>query len=121
MAEAIAPENCQFPFLLDEKPAVVPLRFGRRAVARCARGTLWRLRWQPVLAPQIVWNRSTRLAHARGGARAGRPRWPRILTITDGSWMAAMAGEAVRRFGQRAMSMSRSRLSSGAQLMRGVS
>ena len=79
MAEAIAPESCQFPFLLDEKPAVVPLRFGRRAVARCARGTLWRLRWQPVLAPQIVWNRSTRLTHARGEARVGRPRWLRIL------------------------------------------
>src|SRR5215510_6700458 len=46
---------------------------------RCARGTLWRrsvevrasgavgLRWQAVLAPQIVWNKSTRRAGARGG------------------------------------------------------
>jgi len=39
---------------------------------------------------QIVWNRSTRRAGARGGARVGRPRWARILTITGGSSMAAM-------------------------------
>ncbi len=32
-------------------------------------------------APQIVWNRSTRCAGERGGARVGRPRWLRILTI----------------------------------------
>src|SRR5262247_2123761 len=32
-------------------------------------------------ASQIVWNRSTRRAGARGGARVGRPRWLRILTI----------------------------------------
>jgi hypothetical protein len=30
------------------------------------------LRWQPVLAPQIVWTRSTRRAEARGTARDGR-------------------------------------------------
>ena len=44
MAGAIAEdrESCQFPFLLDEKPTVVPLRLDRRAVGRSARGTLWR-------------------------------------------------------------------------------
>ena len=35
--------------------------------------------------PQIVWNRSTRRAGERGGARVGRPRWLRILSITGGS------------------------------------
>src|ERR1700739_4251543 len=39
---------------------------------------------------QTVWNRSKRCAGARGGARAGRPRWLRILTITGGSSMAAL-------------------------------
>src|SRR5215469_833214 len=34
---------------------------------------------------QVVWNRSNRCAGARGGARVGRPRWVRILTITGGS------------------------------------
>ena len=41
-------------------------------------------------APQIVWNKSNRCAGERGGARVGRPRWARILTITGGSSMAAM-------------------------------
>src|SRR5215469_808853 len=36
-------------------------------------------------ASQIVWNRSTRRAGARGVARVGRPRWLRILMITGGS------------------------------------
>ena len=40
-------------------------------------------------APQIVWNKSNRCAGERGGARVGRPRWARILTITGGSSMAA--------------------------------
>jgi len=39
---------------------------------------------------QVVWNRSNRCAGARGGARVGRPRWARILTITGGSSIAAM-------------------------------
>src|SRR6188472_2331985 len=93
MAEAIAQESCQFPFLLDEKPAVVPLRFGRRAVGRCARGTLW----------------SRSLAHG-GGARVGRPRWLRILTITGGSSMAARIFNAPQ-LGQCSISMSKIRLS----------
>jgi hypothetical protein len=41
-------------------------------------------------APQIVWNKSNRCAGERGGARVGRPRWARILTITGGSSMAAL-------------------------------
>ena len=83
-------------------------------------------RWQPVFGYQIVWNRSTRRAGARGGARVGRPRWARILTITGGSSMAALrrgSGQAMRfklppQFGQCSMSMSKTRLSSLAQLRR---
>src|SRR5215467_14928135 len=41
-------------------------------------------------AAHIVWNKSTRRADARGGARVGRPQWLRILTITGGSSMAAL-------------------------------
>src|SRR5262249_53520060 len=39
---------------------------------------------------QVVWNRSNRCAGERGGARVGRPRWVRILTITGRSSIAAM-------------------------------
>ena len=54
----------------------------------------------------------------RGGARVGRPRWLRILTITGGSSMAAMIFKLPPQFGQCSMSMSKTRLSSRAQLMR---
>ena len=42
-------------------------------------------------APQIVWNKSNRRAGERGGARVGRPRWARILTITGGSSMSVLS------------------------------
>ena len=61
-------------------------------------------------APQIVWNRSTRRAGARGEARVGGPRCLRILTITGGSSMAAMIFKAPPQFGQ--CSMSKTSLSS---------
>ena len=83
------------------------------------------LRWQAVLLVQIVWNRSTRRAGERGGARVGRPRWLRILTITGGSSIAvlrrvrtAMIFKAPPQFGQCSTSMSKTRLSSRAQLVR---
>jgi len=79
-------ESCQFPFVLDEKSAIVPIgSAGERPEART--GSLWRrsvelrvsravgLRWQAVFGCHIVWNRSTRRAGARGGARDDRPRW----------------------------------------------
>ena len=50
-------------------------------------------------APQIVWNKSNRCAGERGGARVGRPRWARILTITGGSSMAAAKQLPHRRSG----------------------
>jgi hypothetical protein len=58
---------------MDEKPSVVPVGLGRRAVERGAKGSLLHrslerasgavgLRWQAVFDCQIVWNRSTRRA-----------------------------------------------------------
>src|SRR5215475_5543908 len=84
-----APAELSIPFLLDEKSTVVPVRLpgeqsgGKRKVS-------YGLHWQTVLIAQIVWNRSTRRAGARGGAWFGRPRWVRILSITGGSSIAAM-------------------------------
>ena len=57
----------------------------------------------------------------RGGARVGRPRWLRILMITGGSSIAAMIFKAPPQLGQCSMSMSKTRLSSRPQLVRGVS
>ena len=76
------------------------------------------LRWQAISGCQIVWNRSTRRAGARGRARDGRPKWLRILTITGGSSIAAMIFKAPPQLGQCSTSMSKTRLSSRAQLMR---
>ena len=85
------------PFLLDKKPTVVPggsagERSGgaRKVPYGAARSNSERAAPSACVgkrfsAPQIVWNRSTRRAGARGGARVGRPRWLRILTITGGS------------------------------------
>ena len=93
------------PFLLDEKPTVVPggsagERSGgaRKVPYGAARSNSERAAPSACVgkrfsAPQIVWNRSTRRAGARGGARVGRPRWLRILMITGGSSMAALRGQ----------------------------
>src|SRR5215510_1716937 len=105
MAGAISQprKGCQFLFCLMKNPLLYRGRLGRRAVGRQAKGFLWRrsvelrasgtvgLRWQAVFGCHIVWNRSTRRAGARGGARDDRPRWLRILTITGGSSMAAQS------------------------------
>ena len=45
------------------------------------------------LIPQIVWNRSTRRAGERDGARVGRLRWLRILTI-EGAWRRVACARA---------------------------
>ena len=87
------------PFLLDKKPTVVPVgSAGERSGG--ARKVPYGLRWQAIFGSQIVWNRSIRRAGARGGARVGRPRWVRILTITGGSSMAAIIFKAPPQFGQ---------------------
>src|SRR5262245_39423560 len=76
-------QSRQFLFLLDEKSAVVPVRLageqsgGKRKASygdarsnseRAARSACVGRR---LSAPQIVWNRSTRRAGARGGPRVG--------------------------------------------------
>jgi len=68
------------------------------------------------LEDKTAWNRSNRRAGKPGGARVGRPRWVRILRITGGSSIAAMIFKLPPQFGQ--WSMSKTRLSSLAQLMR---
>ena len=95
---------------------------GRRAVRTGMKGSLGcrspelrasgtvGLRWQAIFGCQIVWNRSTRRAGARGRARVGRPRWLRILLITGGSSMAAMIFKEPPQLGQCSMSMSKTRL-----------
>jgi len=67
---------------------------------------------------QAAWNRSTRRAGEHGGVRAGRPMCVTNLTITAGSSMAAMNFRCAPQCGQCSMSMSKTRLSKRAQLMR---
>jgi hypothetical protein len=126
MAGAIAQDRqrCQFPFLVDEKPTFVPggsagERSGGARKISCgvARSNSGRAAPSACVgkrfsAAQIIWNRSTRRAGARGGARVGRPRWLRILIITGGSSIAAMIFKAPPQFGQCSTSMSKTRLSS---------
>src|SRR5215467_15294694 len=114
MAGAIAQDrqSCQFSFVLDEKSTVVPVRLageqsgGKRKVSygdarsNSERAAPSACVGRRLSAPQIVWNRSTRCAGARGGPRVGRPRWVRILTITGGSSIAAMIFKAAPQFGQ---------------------
>src|SRR5262245_28763573 len=138
MAGAISQDRqrCQFPFLLDEKPTFVPLRLGRRAVGRCAKGAARSNSERAASSAcvgrrfcfvHIVWNRSTRRAGAGHGA--GRQaqmaeefdnhRW--IFNAHPGPAEGAAMIFKAPQFGQCSMSMSKTRLSSLAQLMRGVS
>src|SRR5215831_14093359 len=119
--------SCQFVFLLDQNSndasvgltdagsrtrAKGPLE--RRAVEVRASGAVGLGLASGFSVAQIVWNRSTRRAGARGGARVGRPRWLRILMITGGSSMAAIIFKAPPQSGQCSMSTSKTRLSSRA-------
>src|SRR4051794_31901024 len=67
---------------------------------------------------QAAWNRSTRRTADLGGARAGKCRWVRILVITAGSTIAAMIFKRPPQFAQCSKSISNTRLSRQAQLMR---
>src|SRR5262249_34197811 len=88
------------------------------AVAGSARLARRRIALATGFGSQVVWNRSNRGAGARGGAGVGRPRWVRILTVTGGSSIAAMIFKAPPQLGQCSTSMSKTLLSSRAQLMR---
>src|SRR5439155_19106485 len=82
-------ESCQFPFVLDKKPTIVSVgsageRSGGARKISCGAARSNSERAAPSAcvgkrfsAAQIIWNRSTRRAGARGGARVGRPRWLR--------------------------------------------
>ena len=98
--------------MLDEKPTVVPVgspgkRSGgaqevpygasrsnteRAAPLACVGRRFAAVRWSGI-------DRLDGLAR-RAGARAGRPRWLRILSITGGSSMAAMIFKAPPQSGQ---------------------
>ncbi len=93
------------PSLLDKKPTVAPVgSAGERSggARKVPYGPLARTqserRRRLALASDFrlsgSLDRSIRRAGARGGARVGRPRWVRILTITGGSSMAAMIFKA---------------------------
>ena len=71
----------------------------------------------------ISWGRKSSkrpwtFAGDRGGARAGKPRWFRILVIAALSRMAAMIFIFPPQCGQCSMSISNTRLSKRAQLIR---
>src|SRR5215831_17593591 len=99
-------ESCQFPFVLDEKSTVVPVGSAGEQSGGAQEVPYGAVRSKSERAApsacvgkrfcfvQIVWNRSTRRAGERGGARVGRPRWLRILTISGGSSIAAMIFKA---------------------------
>ena len=67
---------------------------------------------------QAAWKRASGRAGERGGARAGKPRCVRMLTITAGSSMAAMIFMSPAHCGQCSRSRSKTRLSRRAQPMR---
>src|SRR5262245_54002925 len=81
----------ELSILLDEKSTVVPVRLageqsgGKRKVSyggarsNSERATPSACVGRRLSAPQIVRNRSTRRAGARGGPRVGRPRWLRNI------------------------------------------
>ena len=78
-----APAELSIPFLLDEKSTVVPVRLageqsgGKRKVSygdarsNSERAAPSACVGRRLSAPQVVWNRSTRRAGARGGPRVG--------------------------------------------------
>src|SRR5215468_6302477 len=80
------PREMSIPFLLDEKSTVVPVRLvgeqsaGKRklsygdARSNSERAAPSACVGRRLSAPQIVWNRSTRRAGARGGPRVDKPR-----------------------------------------------
>jgi hypothetical protein len=76
--------------VLSTTACASPVRRWRgRLNAKITLDANWR-REEPILLLLTPANRSNRPAGERGGARVGRPRWGRILTITGGASMAAI-------------------------------
>ena len=72
-----------------------------------------------VSAAQVAKSCPDSRALPRGGGCGSRPRWVKIFSIAGRSRMAAMIfSSPAPQFGHRSMSMSNTRLSSRAQLMR---
>src|SRR5215470_13792804 len=134
-------QSCQFLFLLDKNPTVVPVgsageRLGgaRKVVYGAARSNSERAAPSACVgkrysAPQIVWNKSTRRA---GELAAGRGMvGPVAEDLVDHRRIfdacpervegAAIIFKAPPKLGQCSRSILKTRLSSQAQLMRGVS
>ena len=75
--------------------------------------------WEGVAGwDQAIGNRSNDRAGDRGGVRVGKPRWARIFAMTGGCSMAAMIIKGPLHCGHCSMSISNTRLSNRAQLMR---
>ena len=86
-SHSAGPGELSIPFLLDEKPTVVPAasageRSGgaRKVLYGAAPSNSERAAPSACVGKrfstrQVVWNRSNRCAGARGGARVDRPRW----------------------------------------------
>jgi len=61
---------------------------------------------------------TSRWAGAFGGARLGKPRWVRILMITEGSSIAARMVKGPPHCGQIEWSIAKTRVSHWAQILR---
>src|SRR5215471_10072715 len=125
-------QSCQFRFWLMKNPLLY-----RPARPESGREVRKRLLVAPLARTQSERRRPLALAGSfgcsncleqidstSGGAwrcAGRRPRWLGILTITCGSSIATMIFKAPPQLGQCFTSISKTRLSSRAQLMRGVS
>ena len=114
-AKKFLPPRCFTKFSPLKECDVLPADTDTRASGRAGSPALAKV--HPV-KDQAAWNRSTRRARERGGARAGRPRCVRMLTMTAGSSMAAMILRRAPQCEQCSMSISKTRLSKRDQLMR---
>jgi hypothetical protein len=81
--------------------------------------------WEGVAAwGQALCSRSNDRAGDRGRARAGKPRWVRILAMTEGCSMAVMIFKGPPQWGQCWISILNTRLSSrassGGQVLQGA-
>src|SRR5215471_9385575 len=89
-------ERCQFLFHVVRKPMLnlaarpesgreVPRKVSCHPSREFRASGAAGLRWQADLIAQIVWNRSTRRAGERGGARVDRPRWLVLRNLIEPS------------------------------------
>ncbi len=111
----LPPRRCFTKFSPLKQCDVLPAGTDRRASGRAGSPALAKVHR---VKHQAAWNRSTRCAGLRCGARAGRLRCVRMLTMTAQSSIAAMIFRRPPQCGQCSTSISKKRLSRYAQLMR---